>query len=219
MSSLEGVRAITFDVGGTLITPWPSVGHIYAEIAVRNGHDAISPELLNERFAAAWRQLRNFQHTRAEWAQLVDASFGGVIEPPPSRTFFPKLYERFTEPGAWHIFPDVIPTLERLKLRGFRLGVISNWDERLRPLLRAFDLGRYFSTIVVSCEVGSPKPLPRIFEHAASELGCPPSTILHIGDSQEMDVQGAKRAGFKALLLDRRASGQQRGRVQSLTEL
>src|SRR4051794_39295605 len=119
MISLHGLRAVTFDVGGTLIVPWPSVGHVYAEVAARNGYPEVTAEALEERFAKAWRGLKNFQHTRNEWAELVDATFRGLIQPPPSQTFFGALYKRFTEPDAWHIFPDVLPALQ--KLRGLGL--------------------------------------------------------------------------------------------------
>ena len=46
---METVEAITLDVGGTLIEPWPSVGHIYAEVAARHGVQA-EPEELTRRF-------------------------------------------------------------------------------------------------------------------------------------------------------------------------
>ena len=60
---LTQVRAVTFDVGGTLIKPSPSVGHIYAEVAARHGRKKVSPETLNRRFAAAWKGLKSFNHT------------------------------------------------------------------------------------------------------------------------------------------------------------
>ena len=59
--------------------------------------------------------------------------------------------------------------------------------------------------MVVSCEVGFEKPSPVIFAQAAEKLGLPPESILHIGDSFEMDVQGARSAGLKALRLVRAA--------------
>src|SRR5258708_17055607 len=104
MSLLTGIQAITFDAGGTLILPWPSVGRVYAEIAARHGFTHLSAEKLDRQFAAAWRKLKNFNHTREEWASLVDQTFAGAPGPPPSRIFFPELYDRFAGPGAWRIF-------------------------------------------------------------------------------------------------------------------
>ena len=57
---LTQVRAVTFDVGGTLIKPSPSVGDIYAEVAARHGRKKVSPETLNRRFAAARAPVSSF---------------------------------------------------------------------------------------------------------------------------------------------------------------
>jgi FMN phosphatase YigB (HAD superfamily) len=57
------IRAVTFDVGGTLIEVWPSVGHVYAEVAAWHGVKGLSAELSDRRFAAAWRATRQFSHS------------------------------------------------------------------------------------------------------------------------------------------------------------
>ena len=66
----------------------------------------------------------------------MDQTFAGLTKARPSETFFHELYERFARPDAWEVFPDVVSVLEELAESGLKLGVISNWDERLRPLLR-----------------------------------------------------------------------------------
>jgi putative hydrolase of the HAD superfamily len=213
------IKAVTFDVGGTLIECWPSVGHIYAEIAGRHAGKAFSPEVLNRRFSAAWRGHPGFRHTRSDWAALVEATFAGLLGPLRSEDFFAELYDRFSEPAAWHVFPDVRPALEALGRRSLRLGIISNWDERLRPLLDRLELSRYFETIVVSCETGAPKPARPIFEQAMARLGCPPQALLHVGDSLDQDVRGAQAAGCQALWLRRGAGSRARGQIESLDEL
>ncbi|HEX4644060.1 MAG TPA: HAD-IA family hydrolase [Verrucomicrobiae bacterium] len=219
MSLFRSIQAVTFDAGGTLIQPWPSVGHIYAEVARRHGFTNLSAEKLDRQFSAAWRKLKNFNHTREEWAALVDQTFAGASGPPPSRAFFPELYDRFAGPGAWHIYDDVLPALDALAAAGLQLAVVSNWDERLRPLLEQMGLAKYFETVVVSCEVGFPKPSPVIFEHAARRLGLPHGRILHVGDNLEADVRGAKSAGFCALLLDRKKERDGPEQIKSLRDL
>jgi putative hydrolase of the HAD superfamily len=196
---------MTFDVGGTLIEPWPSVGHLYAEVAARHGSPNISAEALNRRFGTAWAALRNFNHTRAEWAALVAATFGNLLPEPPSEACFEELYVQFAQPSAWRVFEEVKETLEALASGGLKLGIISNWDERLRPLLHALKLHDYFEVILISQEVGFTKPSRVIFELAADKLALPPEAILHVGDSLELDAQGARATGFQAALLDRAA--------------
>ena len=203
--SFASIRAVTFDVGGTLLACWPSVGDIYAQEAARHGLAGISPDALNQRFAAAWLARKDFRHTRSQWSALVDETFRGFTVRPPSETFFPRLFDRFAQPDAWRVFDDALPALVALSRRGLKLGIVSNWDERLRPLLTSLKLDRYFHTIVVSCEIGSAKPDEAIFAAAVAALDVPPAAILHVGDSFEMDVAGARAAGLQAILLQRGA--------------
>jgi putative hydrolase of the HAD superfamily len=204
INPLRSVRAITFDVGGTLIQPWPSVGHIYAEVAARHGLRDIPFDSLNRQFAAAWKNLIAFNYARSEWHSLVNRTFLGLTEVPVSDSFFSDLYACFAQAEAWRIFDDVLPALEFLHSHGLKLGIISNWDERLRPLLRQLNLDRFFQSIIVSCEVGQCKPSATTFNRAAESLGFPPASILHIGDHPILDVDGADSAGFQTLLLTRK---------------
>lgn len=180
----------------------------------------VSPEELNRRFSMAWRQLKNFNHSREEWAALVEKTFGGPDKKPAGEAFFADLYERFGEAGAWRLFDDTMPALDALAARGVNLGIVSNWDERLRPLLSELGLIKLLDAVVISCEVAFTKPSPVIFEQAARKLGLPPENILHVGDSMESDVAGAKSAGFQARLIDRSEGGTEGGeRIRSLREV
>ena len=219
MIHAPGILAVTFDVGGTLIQPWPSVGGVYAEVAAQHGVKNLSSEKLNRKFATAWRAKKNFQHTHEDWAALVDQTFIGLCEPRPSQSFFPAIYQRFAELGAWRMYDDVLPALDALASKDIPLAVISNWDARLRPLLQQFGLDRYFEIIVVSCEVGFAKPSPVIFEHASKKLGVAPERLLHVGDSAAEDVAGAKAAGIAALLIDRDKKAIEGRRISSLRQL
>ena len=110
---MENIAAITFDVGGTLIEPWPSVGHVYAAVAARHGVRA-EPEELTDRFVDAWNRKENFNYTQDDWAGLVDATFAGLTTTLPSQSFFDELYVRFAEPDCWRVYEDVIPALTAL---------------------------------------------------------------------------------------------------------
>ncbi len=216
-SSKSSIQAITFDVGGTLIEPWPSVGAIYAEVAARHGFHNFTPEQLSRGFRAAWKNHSAFNYSRRGWELLVNQTFGCAAD--ERLPFFEELYERFAEPEAWRVFDDVIPILDQLASAGVRMAVISNWDERLRGLLERLKLSRYFETLAISCEVGFPKPSPVIFQHAADKLGLASANILHVGDSAEHDVAGARSAGLAALHLRRGHQGSSANEIQSLTEV
>jgi putative hydrolase of the HAD superfamily len=188
-------------------------------VAALHGYRALDAEQLNRRFAAAWRQRTNFAYARADWAALVEQTFTGLGELAPDEKLFEALYRRFESPEAWQIYQDVLLTLESLTRRGIKLAIVSNWDERQRPLLARLQLEHYFEAIVVSCEVGCAKPLPGIFERVVELLGVTPRDTLHVGDSAEEDFAGAKAAGLHGLLVNRQSARPSRDVICSLLEI
>jgi len=212
------IKAVTFDVGHTLIEPRDSVGNIYAEIASRHGRPGLSPAELDRRFLKVLQARGGAVNTRADWEEIADDTFAGLIDPPPSQSFFPELFERFAQATEWRIYDDVLPTLEALALRGIRLGIISNWDDRLRPLLTALGLASHFEVTMISAEFGCSKPAREIFDSTAKQFQLSPTVILHVGDNWSADVEGARAAGFQACQIAR-SSPAGADRVASLLEL
>jgi putative hydrolase of the HAD superfamily len=195
------IRAVTFDVGGTLMAPWPSVGHVYARVAAAHIGFTADPERITQQFVNAWRSRGEFDYSREGWFDLVRHSFHGVAD--VTESLFTALYDCFSTHDAWRVYDDVIPTFEALQKGKIRLAVISNWDTRLKPTLKSVGLHNYFEVITVSGEHGHNKPAREIFDHTAAALNLPPHEILHIGDSDREDFHGARNAGFHALHLDR----------------
>ena len=142
MGSRPQIQAVTFDVGGTLIEVWPSVGHVYAEVAARHGINGLAAGALNRRFVAAWRSAKQFRHSRSDWARLVDATFRGLTDQPPSRTFFGELYARFADADAWRVFEDVVPTLESSGVAGPQAGGHFELGRAPAPTPEATEAGR-----------------------------------------------------------------------------
>jgi putative hydrolase of the HAD superfamily len=83
----------------------------------------------------------------------------------------------------------------------FRLGVISNFYGNVGHVLAEADIAPFLTTVADSTLVGAMKPDRRIFEHAVGELGTAPGEVLHVGDSYERDVLGARAAGLQAVWL------------------
>lgn len=216
---IHDIQAVTFDVGGTLIEPWPSVGHVYARVAEEQGVHGLSPDKLNERFVSAWKRLDCRAESREDWAAIVRATFDGVATFTHPDVLFQTLYTRFMQPSCWRVFDDVVPTLKALRKRRIRLGILSNWDDRLRPLLERLGLAGFFEVVVVSCEVDCRKPEVRIFHLAAQAFGLRPEQVLHVGDNHEHDLEGAARAGLTAVGIRRGGSGQDPCWIPHLAEL
>lgn len=83
----------------------------------------------------------------------------------------------------------------------FRLGLLSNYPVA-QPIVESLDvLGvrDLFSGIVVSADVGYVKPHPLPFREILARLDVPASEAVYVGDNWLADVQGAKRAGMKAV--------------------
>jgi putative hydrolase of the HAD superfamily len=98
-------------------------------------------------------------------------------------------------------FPDVAPALDAL--RGHQLIVVSNWDCSLADWLGPAGLLEHVEAVVTSAEVGVGKPGRAIFERALALAGVEPGQAVHVGDSLENDVAGARAAGIRPVLVAR----------------
>lgn len=199
---------ITFDLGGTLIGPSPSVGDTYAEVLKQRGIPA-DAQRINMRFPDA---LRTWTHGKAPrlsprdqhgiWQSIVrDAIAEEQLPEETFNTVFAALFEAYARGDRWMILPDVRSVLRNLQRRGFRLAVISNSDSRMRRVLSDLDLDIYFEAIFLSAEIGYEKPDQRLFAHVSRAMGVDPQHILHVGDSVRHDAEGAEAAGFRHFLV------------------
>ena len=145
------IKAVLFDATGTLFTPHPSVGAVYARIAADFGI-AIDAAAIDASFAEDFRRVvrelrsrglavwENEAAARAFWRRLLDAIFLRLAKRPCPKACFQAIYLAFAQADAWRIYPDVPPALDALQSRGLRLGIISNFDERLYQIVPALGL-------------------------------------------------------------------------------
>ena len=136
--------------------------------------------------------------------------------------FFEQVYDRFRDSDGWILFPETVEVLDELKHRGLKIGVISNFDDRIYSVMRSLGILSYFDAVTISSETGYCKPDRRIFDAAMRSLNVPASQILLVGDSLSDDVEPAARAGLRAVLVDRSsryASLKDHTRVDSLSEV
>lgn len=73
---MKAGHAITFDVGVTLIEPWLSVGHVYAEVAARFDVAGIARETLTQNFFTAWKSQAGFDYETKSGFATVRETFG-----------------------------------------------------------------------------------------------------------------------------------------------
>jgi putative hydrolase of the HAD superfamily len=122
---------------------------------------------------------------------------------------------------VFRVFDDVPPALRELRASGVRLAVVSNWDCSLPEWLERADLTPLFDAVVSSAALGAAKPSPAPFEAALDLVGVEPARAVHVGDSIENDVQGARAAGVRPVLIARKGSAHAAGveTIRSLGEL
>jgi putative hydrolase of the HAD superfamily len=216
--SLHQVKTIFFDAAGTLFTVNGSVGDIYARIARDYGKEvAVSDLELGFRRCFAAAPPMAFPGAAPEqiptlekqwWRTLVREAFAPLGPFPAFDAYFDALFNFFARAEAWRLYPETLSTLETLQAQGFTLGVISNFDSRLFDILDGFDIARFFDPIIISTRAGAAKPEQGIFIHALTRAGVKAREALHVGDSYEADVIGARQAGLTAIFIDRNPHSQ-----------
>src|SRR5204862_7029263 len=116
--------------------------------------------------------------------------------------FFELAYEHFAEPNVWELYPEVVSVLQQLQPQ-FSLGVLSNFDGRLRFILHHLGIAPYFAHVFISSELGADKPDPEIFRRALKVMHLDANETLHVGDDPERDWKAAAAAGLLVFRLDR----------------
>lgn len=117
-------------------------------------------------------------------------------------------------------FDDARPALEEIRATrpALKVVVVSNWDSSLGEALERAGLAQLVDHVVTSADAGAAKPHPAVFRAALEAAGTQPERAVHVGDSVENDVEGARALGIRAVLLDRDGSGSG-GAIRSLGEL
>jgi putative hydrolase of the HAD superfamily len=223
---IDGLEAITFDFGNTLV-PFPE-GPMAKELRLAAERAAGLVGCSPEQFVEAWAEerLRQFAEDVPDGREAdievrvgrVLARLRGMAAPPADQRWDDVVAGALARPGEvaaildsyadsfasnTPVPPGIGPMLERLADR-YRLGLISNWPLTLSVdrFLVAAGWRRHLASVVVSQGVGVIKPWRRIFEIAAVELGVASGpAILHVGDDPGADVVGAQALGWRTALV------------------
>ncbi|MDP2909361.1 MAG: HAD family hydrolase [Nanoarchaeota archaeon] len=117
-------------------------------------------------------------------------------------------------------FRETVEVLEKLKKEGYTLALISDTDcFTTDEVLDKYDLRKYFDEVALSYKVNMLKTDPKMYALILEKLGVDKSDALVVGDSIETDINGAKEAGIKAVLVDRRDSREFSPKISNLNEL
>jgi len=226
-----GIEVIFFDAGDTLLGPHPSFPELFSQVCAERGYD-VTPELVIQ----VQNELAPHLIDLAEDTGVDNPSFSSEA----SKKFWGYLYKRFLEAldigdaglaeallhrfstgSSYMLFDDVLPTLRGMHAQGYRLGLISNFEQWLEERLIELEVGQLFDVSVISGFVMIEKPDPAIYELALERAQVEPRRAVHVGDSMTMDVEPARSVGIHPVLLDRRGryTDSEVLRIESLEEL
>jgi putative hydrolase of the HAD superfamily len=201
-------RALLIDALGTMVElepPWERLSEALRVPADRRLVAAVRTEMAYyKRHAHEGRDAQSLAGLRRRCAELVSRELGLEVTVP---TLMDSI--RFRP------YDDAAPALRAARAAGLKTVCVSNWDVSLPEVLSRCGLGELLDGVVTSAGAGARKPDPRIFEAALELAGCRAEEAVHVGDTPEEDVAGARAAGIPALLLAREGGGD----IASLAEL
>jgi len=233
---MSRIKVIFFDAAGTLFHVKGSVADIYLRHAEPYGVRR-TPEVLasvKTAFARAFAdapppvfavsdptEIKRCE--RLWWFDVVHNVWYRVGMFERFDEYFEEVFEAFGGPSYWTLYPETLGVLKGLKERGYELGIISNFDSRLFTVLRGLGLAEVFDTITISSLAHAAKPAPKIFQLALDKHAMDPEDAVHVGDSRRDDVDGARKTGLQAVLIERESqlssSASNVPTIQSLEQL
>lgn len=217
------VGAVLFDVDFTLIHPGPMFqGEGYQAFCERH-LIAVEPSRFTAAVESASSILDDPEGSPYD-AELFVAYTRHIIEQMGGRgsdatlnACAREIYAEWAANQHFELYDDVPDVLRELTGAGIRIGLISNSHRCLDSFQSHFELREFVAASVSSADHGYMKPHPSIFRAALDQLRVPPRDAIMVGDSVSQDIQGALRAGMRAVLLHR--SGQAVPRADELREL
>jgi len=234
------IRAILFDFGGTLMygrRDWNSViakaDDVLTEHLREKGID-VNPSTFPLEFR---KNLDEYFKQREK--DLLETTYTFVLRELLKSKGYDDLSGDFLRNALdamftitqsnWVLEDDALPTLQKLRTKGYKIGIISNAgdDQDVQQLARGFGITEFFDFILTSAACSYRKPHPRIFELALSNWYCPPNEAVMIGDNLDADIRGAQEVGLYGVWISRRANPdmekqeqvQPDASISSLTEL
>jgi putative hydrolase of the HAD superfamily len=212
------LKAVVFDVDYTLAKPGPDLGpEGYRRLGARHGL-VLDPERYDDARRAAISDLERhpeLDHDEEIWIRFTEriiVGMGGTGS---------ATYDAAVEmEGAWahahhfELYEDVIPTLEHLRRRGLKLGLLSNSARDLDEFVEHHGLD--VDAVLTSRTHGKTKPHEGIFLRMLELLDVRPHEAVMVGDTPDDDIDGALAVGMRAVLVDRDARFPER---ESLADL
>ncbi len=203
------LKAILFDAVGTLMQPDPGVALAYHRVGTQHGSRHALDEV-DRRFRRAF--AREEQHDRdvelhrtcqerelERWRSIVAEVFDDVAD---FNALFIDLWKHFARAEHWRLTDDAAEVWSTLSQQGLRLGIASNFDDRLDKICRRLEPFTSCRDVFASSRLRVRKPHVDFFRRIERHLGCQSDELMLVGDDEQNDYQAARAAGWRAVLID-----------------
>ncbi len=179
------IRAVLFDLDGTLIDSAPDLGAAADKMRTDRGLPALPLEHYRPMAGAGARGM-------------LECAFGMAPDHPDFPAFKEEFFANYevclTE--RTHIFAGVETLIEHLRQQGLAWGVVTNKHSRFTlPLTQAMALFSSAGAVVSGDTTPHAKPHPAPLLEAAARLCLPPQQCLYVGDD-ERDILAGHAAGM-----------------------
>jgi len=214
------LRAVVFDVDYTIAKPGPDLGpEGYRRLGERYGM-TLDPARYDEARRAALTTLERhpeLDHDEEIWVlftQRIIEGMGGVGDTYAAAF---EMERAWVHAHHFELYEDAVPAIDALRQRGLRIGLLSNSARDLD--LFVVHHGLEVDAVLTSQTHGKTKPHDTIFRRMLDLLAVAPEEAVMVGDQLEDDVEGARRIGMRAILVDREGRYPDEERIGRLGEL
>jgi putative hydrolase of the HAD superfamily len=217
MRGMRRYDVVLFDAGETLLRPEPSFPELIVRLLRDRGltvsHD--EPSWIESALRSVFRAMddlvvnrehfsTSIERSRAFWTEIYTRLLAELGVDDPDAEHAGYLYDEFSKPEHYALFPDALPALRELAATGYTLGIVSNFEAWLNTLLERLGILPLMSVVVVSGVEGIEKPDPKIFRIALDRIDAEPERAVYVGDNPRIDCAAALSLGMGAVLVDRR---------------
>jgi putative hydrolase of the HAD superfamily len=208
MQTLKGYDNIIFDFGDTLVRLKPSKEQLCLEVLKSQGYHHSVTQIKNayshvEFCKQKLNQIKS-KKIRKDFYSFYNyqlAIFFGIEQ--DYNNFNNFMQQNFQKKKHWVIFPEVLDVLQRLKMEGFNLYILANWDRSLINICQLNKINDFFTGIYSSEELGVEKPDSSIFLAFSKKAQIDPKKSIYVGNDYLADIVGSRKCHFIPVLIDR----------------